>query len=139
MSKNENIVTVLASTAHDSALDELFIYPKRIMGVGISEEWALTISGGLSISSYRLVVSIYSTFIQLTYDELSHDVARMNLVLTILIDLAGLVGNNGNIHLETLLYSIPNVSITMASGTSETASLLNHHSPFAIRYPGESV
>lgn len=148
MANNEQIITVVAATAHGSALDSLFnLYPKRMIDVGISEEHAFTMSGGLAISNYHPVISIYSTFLQRAYDELSHDLARMNLDVTILIDRAGLVGNDGDTHQgiydEAFLYSIPNVVITMASRTSEAASLLkeslNHHGPFAIRYPRERV
>ena len=76
---------------------------------------------------------------------MSHDLARMNLNATILIDRAGLVGNDGETHQgiydEAFLYSIPNVTITMASRSSEALSLLKestcNHGVFAIRYPRE--
>ena len=91
------------------------------------------------------MISIYSTFLQRSYDELSHDLARMNLNATLLIDRAGLVGNDGETHQgiydEAFLYTIPNVTITMASRSSEALSLVKeslcNHGVFAIRYPRE--
>jgi len=144
MAINEKIITIVPATGHGSALDSLFeLYPDRIIDVGIAEEHALTMAGGLSISGYHPVISIYSTFLQRAYDELSHDLARMNLNATILIDRAGLVGSDGDTHQgiydEAFLFSIPNVTITMASRGNEALSLfkesLCNHGVFAIRYP----
>ena len=146
MELNDKIVTIVAATGHGSSLDSLFeIYPERTIDVGIAEEHALTMAGGLSISGLHPVVSIYSTFLQRAYDELSHDVARLNLNATLLIDRAGLVGADGDTHQgiydEAFLFSIPNVTITMAARTSEALSLVKeslcNHGVFAIRYPRE--
>ena len=146
MELNDKIVTIVAATSHGSSLDSLFeLYPNRMIDVGISEEHALTMAGGLSISGYHPVVSIYSTFLQRAYDEVSHDLARMNLDATILIDRAGLVGGDGDTHQgiydEAFLFTIPNVVITMASRTNEAFSLVKesmcNHGVFAIRYPRE--
>ena len=146
MSINNKIVTIVPATGHGSSLDSLFdIYPDRMIDVGISEEHAFTFAGGLSVSGFHPVVSIYSTFLQRSYDELSHDVARMNLNATILIDRAGLVGNDGETHQgiydEAFLYTIPNVTIAMASRSNEALSLMKeslcNHGVFAIRYPRE--
>ncbi len=146
MAINEKIVTIVPATGHGSALDSLFnIYPNRVVDVGISEEHAFTFAGGLAVSGFHPVISIYSTFLQRSYDELSHDLARMNLNATLLIDRAGLVGNDGETHQgiydEAFLYTIPNVTITMASRSSEALSLVKeslcNHGVFAIRYPRE--
>ena len=148
MEINDKIVTIVPATEHGSALDNLFeLYPERTIDVGIAEEHALTLAGGLAISGYHPVVSIYSTFLQRAYDELFHDLARMNLNATILIDRAGLVGADGDTHQgiydEAFLYTIPNVTITMASRACESLSLMKEsmcdHGVFAIRYPRENV
>ena len=147
MNLNDKIVTIVPATGHGSALDSLFkVYPKRMIDVGIAEEHAFTLAGGLASNGIHPVVSIYSTFLQRSYDELSHDVARMNFDMTILIDRAGLVGNDGDTHQgiydEAFLYTIPNVTIAMASRSNEALSLMKeslcHHGVFAIRYPRES-
>ena len=146
MENNQNIVTICPATEHGSDLDSLFTqFPNRMIDVGIAEEHAFTMAGGLASSGVHPVVSIYSTFLQRSYDELSHDVARMNFDMTILIDRAGLVGNDGETHQgiydEAFLYTIPNVTITMASRSNEALSLMKeslcHHGVFAIRYPRE--
>ena len=146
MEANSNLVTIVPATEHGSDLDNLFKkYPERMIDVGIAEEHAFTLAGGLASNGIHPVISIYSTFLQRSYDELSHDVARMNFDMTILIDRAGLVGNDGETHQgiydEAFLYTIPNVTITMASRSNEALSLMKeslcNHGVFAIRYPRE--
>ena len=146
MELNKNLITIVPATGHGSDLDSLFkSFPNRIIDVGIAEEHAFTLAGGLAVSGIHPVISIYSTFLQRSYDELSHDIARMNLDATILIDRAGLVGADGDTHQgiydEAFLYTIPNTTIAMASRSNEALSLMKeslcHHGVFAIRYPRE--
>lgn len=146
MELDKNLVTIVPATGHGSDLDSLFkSFPNRMIDVGIAEEHAFTLAGGLAVSGMHPVISIYSTFLQRSYDELSHDIARMNFDLTILIDRAGLVGSDGDTHQgiydEAFLYTIPNTTIAMASRSNEALSLMKeslcHHGVFAIRYPRE--
>ena len=144
MKENEKIVAIVPGTGVGSYIDKIHDeFPKRTIDVGIAEEYAVTMSGGLSASGYHPVVSIYSTFLQRAYDEISHDIARPNLNATLLIDRAGLVGNDGTSHQgiydEAFLMTIPNTVICMASNPGQAKCLLNEslnpHGVFAIRYP----
>ena len=144
MSERQDAVLVVAATAVGSALNNAFeLFPQRTYDVGIAEEHALTMSGGLAASGKHPIVSIYSTFLQRAFDELSHDLARMNLNATILIDRSGLVGEDGNTHQgiydEAFLISTPNTVVAMASSDAEVSSLMkesfNNHGVFCIRYP----
>ena len=144
MRENEKIVALVPGTGVGSYIAKIHDeFPKRTIDVGIAEEYAVTMSGGLAASGFHPVVSIYSTFLQRSYDEISHDIARTNLNVTLLIDRAGLVGNDGSSHQgiydEAFLMSIPNVVISMASNVGQAKSLLNeslnNHGVFAIRYP----
>ena len=146
MKSNDKIVTIVPATEYGSDIESLFkVYPNRMIDVGIAEEHAFTLAGGLASNGVHPVVSIYSTFLQRSYDQLSHDVARMNFNCTVLIDRAGLVGSDGETHQgiydEAFLYTIPNVTITMASRSNEALSLMKEslcgHGVFAIRYPRE--
>lgn len=148
MSDNTNAVLVVPATAVGSALDNIFeLFPTRCFDVGIAEEHALTMSGGLAVSGKHPIVAIYSTFLQRAFDELSHDVARMNLNATILIDRSGLVGEDGNTHQgiydEAFLLSTPNTVVTMASRVSEAHGLMEEslkgHGVFCIRFPRAKV
>ena len=144
MCDNDNVVVIVPATGTGSALEPVFdSFPHRIIDVGIAEEHAVTMAGGLSASGKHPVVSIYSTFLQRAFDELSHDIARMNSNATFLIDRSGLVGADGTTHQgvydECFLIGTPNTVVTMASREEEAYGLmkesLNNHGVFCIRYP----
>ncbi|MBE6136364.1 MAG: 1-deoxy-D-xylulose-5-phosphate synthase [Erysipelotrichaceae bacterium] len=148
MMNDKDVVTITPATGYGSEL--LYLekaYPTRVIDVGIAEEHALTYAGGLSISGIHPIICIYSTFLQRAYDELSHDIARMKLDATILVDRAGLVGNDGETHQgiydEAFLYSIPNVTISMPSNTLDANYLFDQsfekHGPFVVRFPREEI
>ena len=148
MMNDKSVVTITPGTGYGSELNKIEdYYPTRIIDVGIAEEHALTFASGLSISGIHPIVCIYSTFLQRAYDELSHDLARMDLNATILVDRAGLVGNDGDTHQgiydEAFLYSIPNVVITMPANTLDAQYLFDqsfeNHGPFVVRFPREDV
>ena len=144
MCDNDNVIAIVPATGTGSALEPIFdSFPHRIIDVGIAEEHAVTMAGGLAASGKHPVVSIYSTFLQRAFDELSHDIARMHLNATFLIDRSGLVGADGTTHQgiydESFLISTPNTVVTMASREEEAYGLmkesLNNHGVFCIRYP----
>lgn len=148
MKKDENTVAICPATSLGSELSNIAKdFKKRYYDVGINEEHAIILSAGLSVNGVHPFVSMYSTFLQRTYDEISHDLARMNLNATLLIDRAGLIGSDGDTHQgiydASFLYTIPNSVITMASKPSQIASLMEeskkNHGVFAIRYPKEPL
>lgn len=144
MQVNENIFCIVPATGSGSQLLPIFeTIPNRIVDVGINEEHAFTMAAGLSISGFHPIISIYSTFLQRGYDEINHDLARLNCNCTILIDRAGLVGPDGETHQgifdQSILYPIPNTTISLASNKKEAEHLLKEslkpHKVFCIRYP----
>lgn len=144
MEKHPETFLISPATSVGAELDPVFAkYPERCLDVGIAEEHSATLSGALSIAGRHPILSIYSTFLQRAYDEVSHDMARVNANATILIDRAGLVGADGETHQgiydAAFLSTIPNVVVTMPSNISEAKLLyeesLQNHGVFAIRYP----
>jgi 1-deoxy-D-xylulose-5-phosphate synthase len=148
MSKYQNSELIVPATQKGSGLEQAFqLYPSRCIDVGIAEEHALTLAGAMSLQGIHPIVAIYSTFLQRAYDELSHDCARMNANMTVLIDRAGLVGSNGETHQgiydEAYLKSIPHIVITMPATQSEAKALyyqsFDNHGIVCIRYPRDFV
>jgi len=144
MTLNKNSYLIVPATLKGSGLENCFAsYPGRCIDVGIAEEHALTLAGSLSLNNIHPIVTIYSTFLQRAYDELSHDCARFNKGLTLLIDRAGLVGKDGETHQGiydvAFLKSIPNITITMPTNKNEAKQLyldsFDNYGVFAIRYP----
>lgn len=117
-------------------------YPNNFIDAGIAEEHALLLANGLSLEGKIPFVSIYSTFLQRGYDEVLHDIARMNSHVIIGIDRCGIVGEDGETHQGvfdlTFLLPIPNLIITAPSNSIECNDLIftaiNTNAPFCIRY-----
>lgn len=118
--------------------------PRRVFDVGISEGHAVTFSGGMAKDGLRPFCAIYSSFLQRAYDNIIHDVAIQQLPVTLCIDRAGLVGEDGVTHhgLYDMSYlrAVPGVIVSSPRNEEMLrnlmyTSLLLSHDPFAIRYP----
>ena len=144
LKKHKEAILISPATIKGAGLDSIpEEFKDRVIDVGIAEEHAVTLASSLSLSGYHPIISIYSTFLQRAYDEVSHDLARMNCNATFLVDRSGLVGADGETHQgiydEAYLSSIPNTVVTIASSIDEAAMLFdesfNNHGPFFIRLP----
>ena len=144
MGENDKLVVINPATTVGSKLTNIYEkYKERAFDVGISEEHAAIFASGMATQGLHPYLSVYSTFLQRSYDEISHDIARMNLPVTILIDRVGLPGEDGETHEGIFdvayLNSIPNVAIAMAKDDLEAESIfnfsINYQYPLAIRYP----
>ena len=119
-------------------------YHHRCFDVGIAEEHSVTLAAGMALGGYKPILCIYSTFLQRAFDQVSHDVARMNLPVLFLIDRSGLVGEDGETHQglydEAFLLNTPNMVVTVPSDMATSVALFQlgisyNSGPFAIRYP----
>lgn len=118
--------------------------PDRVFDVGISEGHAVTFAGGLAKDGMLPFCAIYSSFLQRGFDQIIHDVAIQGLPVTICIDRAGLVGEDGVTHHGAfdLAYLRPVPNLTIASPRDEhslrrlmATAAQGTHGPMAIRYP----
>jgi 1-deoxy-D-xylulose-5-phosphate synthase len=73
-------------------------FPDRIYDVGIAEQHALTSAAGLATGGLHPVVAIYATFLNRAFDQLLMDVALHRLPVTVVLDRAGLTGDDGASH-----------------------------------------
>lgn len=119
-------------------------YPKRTFDVGIAEEHAVSMAGGLAKSGMLPVVALYSTFLQRGYDQILQDIALMQLHVVFAIDRAGLVGDDGPTHHGVFdvgfLRQVPGMVILVPVSIQEQQDMLRwavleHTGPVAIRYP----
>ncbi|MCK0537460.1 1-deoxy-D-xylulose-5-phosphate synthase [Alcanivorax quisquiliarum] len=118
-------------------------FPERFHDVAICEQHALTLAAGLACEGQKPVVAIYSTFLQRAYDQLIHDVALQDLDVTLGIDRAGIVGEDGATHGGVFdigyLRCVPNMIIAAPADENECRQLLytawQHPGPSAVRYP----
>ncbi len=73
-------------------------YPGRVFDVGIAEQHALTSAAGLATGGLHPVVAVYATFLNRAVDQLLMDVALHRLGVTVVLDRAGLTGDDGPSH-----------------------------------------
>ncbi len=118
-------------------------YPERFFDCGIAEEHATTFAAGLAISGKKPFLSIYSTFLQRSYDQLNHDICRQNLGVVLGVDRAGIVGADGETHQGVFdiafTQHLPNMVITMPKDGFEAQNLIYsafaYNKPVSVRYP----
>ncbi len=114
--KDQKLVCLTAAMCEGTGLlDFSKRYPERFFDVGIAEEHEITFAAGLSAGGMKPVCAIYSTFAQRVYDQVMHDVSVQQLGITIAVDRAGFVPDDGITHQGlfdiSLLSSIPGCNI----------------------------
>jgi 1-deoxy-D-xylulose-5-phosphate synthase len=142
--RDERVAAITAAMKTGTGLSEFSErFPDRFFDVGMAEQTAVTFGAGLAAEGYRPVVAIYSTFLQRAYDQIVHDVALQKLPVTLALDRAGVVGEDGPTHHGvfdlSFLRHVPGLVIMAPKDLSELAAMLRTGlelgAPAAIRYP----
>ena len=119
-------------------------FPSRTFDVGIAEEHAVSMAGGLAKQGAVPVVVLYSTFLQRSYDQLMEDVGLLGLHVVLAVDRAGLVGDDGPTHHGVFdvgfLRQIPGMRILTPVSLAEQQDMMRWAAeeatgPVAVRYP----
>ena len=141
---DERLVGITPAMCEGSGLTRFSqMYPGRYFDVGIAEQHALTLAAGLACEGFKPVVAIYSTFLQRAYDQLIHDICLQGLDVTLAVDRAGLVGQDGATHAGSFDLSygrcLPGLVIAAPADEDECRRLLQtayeHPGPALVRYP----
>ena len=141
---NDKICAITAAMEQGTGLTRFACdYPRNFFDVGIAEEHAMTFSAGLAKGGLKPYFLVYSSFLQRAYDQIIHDVCISELPVTILVDRAGFVGEDGKTHHGlfdiSFLTSIPNMTVFSPASFDELRGILNKTvnmcSPVAVRYP----
>ncbi|BBY66345.1 1-deoxy-D-xylulose-5-phosphate synthase [Mycolicibacterium helvum] len=147
--KRRDIVAITAAMPGPtglSAFGERF--PDRLFDVGIAEQHAMTSAAGLAMGGLHPVVAIYSTFLNRAFDQVMMDVALHKLPVTMVLDRAGITGNDGASHNGmwdlSLLNIVPGIQVAAprdgARLTEELGEALEiNDGPTAIRFPKGEV
>ncbi len=146
--KDKTIVAITPAMAQGSKLLEFQKrFPDRFFDCGIAEQHAVTMSCAMALGGLKPFVSIYSSFLQRAYDQVNHDMARMNVGVVIGIDRCGLVGDDGETHQGVfdiaMLRSVPNLILSQPKDAKEAQNMIytafESKKPFCIRYPRGNV
>ncbi len=142
--RDERIVAITAAMRDGTGLTDFASkYPARFFDVGIAEQHALTFAAGLATEGFRPVAAIYSTFTQRAYDQLFHDICLQKLPVTVALDRAGLVGDDGPTHHGVFdlsyLRHLPELVVMAPKDENELQHMIRtavySGLPTALRYP----
>ncbi len=143
--KNNDICAITAAMPGGTGLLEFKKqYPNRLFDVGIAEEHAVSMAGGLAKQGMIPVVALYSTFLQRAYDMILQDICMLNLHVVFGVDRAGLVGEDGETHHGIydvgFLRHAPGMTVLAPASRIELKDMLTwavekQSGPVAIRYP----
>ena len=123
-------------------------FTDRLFDVGIAEQHAMTSAAGLAMGGMHPVVAVYSTFLNRAFDQVMMDVALHKLPVTIVLDRAGVTGNDGASHNGmwdlSILNIVPGIRVAAprdgARLREELGEALDvHDGPTAIRFPKGEV
>lgn len=123
-------------------------FPQRCFDVGIAEQHALTSAAGLAHGGLHPVVALYATFLNRAFDQLLMDVALHREAVTIVLDRAGVTGNDGPSHNGMWDLSIFGIVPGMRVAAPRDATTLREElaeavavddGPTAVRFPKGAV
>jgi 1-deoxy-D-xylulose-5-phosphate synthase len=137
---NDRIVAISAAMSEGTGLDKFSErFPSRFFDVGIAESHGITFACGMAVEGLHPVAAIYSTFTQRAYDQVVHDLCLQNLPVTLALDRAGLVGEDGPTHHGVFdiayLRHVPNMVVMAPKDENE----LQHMIRTAVEYPGPAA
>ncbi len=120
----------------------------RFVDVGIAEENAMAMASGVAKGGGTAVFGTYATFLQRTYDQLSHDVCLNDNPVTLLVLLPGVYGMNVNTHTAlsdiAMFAHIPNLIYLAPTSEREYIDMFRFATsqkkhPVALRVPTKFV
>lgn len=147
--KDNTVITISPATPGATGFGQDFrdALGKNYTDVGIAEEHAVAYSSALAKNGAKPVLSILSSFIQRTYDQLSQDLALNNSPATILVNW-GAISEMDATHLGSfdipLISNIPNIVYLAPTCKEEYLKMLDYaieqtKHPVVIRVPFGAV
>lgn len=142
--KDDKICAITAAMTEGTGLGEFAKkYKTRFFDVGIAEAHAVCFGAGLASKGLKPYFAVYSSFLQRGFDQIIHDMAIGGFNLRLLIDRAGIVGEDGESHQGLFdipfLTSVPNMTVFSPSGYKELEYRIKYTAEndgmFAVRYP----
>ena len=142
--EREDVVGVTAAMLRPVGLGAFAdAFPERVIDVGIAEQHALTMAAGLAYAGCHPIVALYSTFMNRGFDQLLMDVALHNAPVTVVLDRAGITGDDGPSHNGmwdlSLAAMVPGLRVAAPRDAERLRELLREaldvEGPTLVRYP----
>jgi 1-deoxy-D-xylulose-5-phosphate synthase len=144
-----DVVAITAAMLHPTGLASFAErFPERTFDVGIAEQHALTSAAGLAMGGLHPVVAVYSTFLNRAFDQLLMDVALHGQPVTVVLDRAGVTGDDGASHngmwdmsilsvVPGLRLAAPRDEATLREALREAVAVTD--GPTVLRFPKGSL
>src|SRR5690349_1682893 len=144
-----DVVAITAAMLHPTGLAAFAEwFPERTFDVGIAEQHALTSAAALAMGGLHPVVAVYSTFLNRGFDQLLMDVALHRQPVTVVLDRAGVTGDDGASHNGmwdmSILSVVPGVRLaaprdeaTLREALREAVAVTD--GPTVVRFPKGSL
>jgi 1-deoxy-D-xylulose-5-phosphate synthase len=144
-----DVVAITAAMLHPTGLARFAErFPERTFDVGIAEQHALTSAAGLAMGGLHPVVAVYSTFLNRAFDQLLMDVALHRQPVTVVLDRAGVTGDDGASHngmwdmsilsvVPGLALAAPRDEATLREALREAVAVTD--GPTVVRFPKGSL
>ncbi|MFH8559529.1 1-deoxy-D-xylulose-5-phosphate synthase [Streptomyces sp. NPDC017988] len=148
-----DVVALTAAMPGPTGLTEFAArFPDRAVDVGIAEQHAVTAAAGLALGGMHPVVALYATFLNRAFDQLLLDTALHRAPVTLVLDRAGVTGDDGPSHHGmwdmSLLQLVPGLRLAAPRDAATLRRALREavavdDGPTAVRFPkgrtGEDV
>ena len=144
-----DLVAVTAAMLEPTGLGDFAArFPERTVDVGIAEQHALTAAAGLALGGLRPVVALYATFLNRAFDQLLLDAALHRAPMTLVLDRAGVTGDDGASHNGmwdlSLLNLVPGLRLAAPRDATTLRRALREavawpEGPTALRFPKGST
>ncbi len=144
-----DVVALTAAMLQPVGLQKFSVaFPDRTFDVGIAEQHAVTSAAGLALGGLHPVVCLYATFLNRAFDQTLLDVALHKLPVTIVLDRAGVTGEDGASHNGmwdlSILQVVPGIRIaaprdgaTLREELREAVAVTD--GPSVVRFPKGAV
>src|SRR5690349_13448125 len=148
-SERPDVVAITAAMLHPTGLAAFAErFPERTFDVGIAEQHALTSAAAMGMGGLHPVVAVYSTFLNRAFDQLLMDVALHRQPVTVVLDRAGVTGDDGASHngmwdmsilsvVPGLRLAAPRDEATLREALREAVDV--NDAPTVVRFPKGSL
>jgi 1-deoxy-D-xylulose-5-phosphate synthase len=147
--RRSDIVAITAAMLQPTGLKAFADrFPTRCYDVGIAEQHAMTSAAGLAMAGLHPVVAVYATFVNRAFDQVLMDIALHRLPVTIVLDRAGVTGDDGASHNGmwdlSLLQLVPGIRIAAPRDGRQLRQQLGEavdisDGPSVVRFPKGAV
>ncbi|MFL6117350.1 MAG: 1-deoxy-D-xylulose-5-phosphate synthase [Catenulispora sp.] len=147
--RRADVVALTAAMLHPTGLARAAARcPERVLDVGIAEQHAMTCAAGLALGGLHPVVAVYSTFLNRGFDQLLLDIGLHSLPVTVVLDRAGVTGDDGPSHHGVwdlaLANIVPGLAVAAPRDATCLRELLNEavavaDGPTLLRFPKGAI